>query len=416
MTVRVESYDTPKAHREETTQLANNAPRDENQTSFFDEVEEATAAEFSTGILAAQHIDELLARKWLQVSSPLDPDQVQPASIDLRLGKIAYEVSASFLPGRNSRVSSRIQDLLIREVSLTPSAVLQRNSIYIIPLQERLALPENHWGRANPKSTTGRLDILTRLITDYSDEFESVPRGYKGDLFVEVVPRTFNVRVKEGTRLSQLRFVRGAPRPADTQVRRLHSQMGVVFSYDREKPDAPEIDRGGIWVSVDLAPRDQSGLVGYKAKHVSREIDLARVNHYEPLDFWEPVTVYARRHMVLDPGEFYILVSKERISIPPSVAAEMVAYDPSVGEFRIHYAGFFDPGFGHGPGMHGTPAVLEVRSHEVPFVLEDGQSVARLVYERLLSPPTLLYGSAIGSSYQGQGLALSKHFRRMSGA
>src|SRR5690349_6786368 len=226
MTARVGHYADADAAGEQKTPLASDAAPDKNQTSLFDAVEEGTAPEFPTGILAAQHIDALVARRWIEVSSPLEADQVQPASIDLRLGKIAYEVSASFLPGMNGRVNSRVQDLLIREVSLTPSAVLRRNSIYIIPLQERLALPGNHWGRANPKSTTGRLDILTRLITDYSDEFESVPWGYKGDLFVEVVPRTFNVRVREGTRLNQLRFIRGAPRPADEQVRRLHSDVG----------------------------------------------------------------------------------------------------------------------------------------------------------------------------------------------
>jgi dCTP deaminase len=386
--------------------------RDETQVSLFPDLDVGGVAEFATGILATQHLEELVVRNWISVASPLDADQVQPASLDLRLGRFAYEVKASFLPGETGRVMRRIDDLLVECIDLSSSAVLRKGAVYVIPLQESLALPDGYWGKANPKSTTGRLDILTRLITDYTDRFESVPWAYKGSLFVEVFSRTFDIRVREGTRLNQLRIVRGEPRPSDSQIRRLHDEVGVLFSDDREKAVNPLVDRGAIWVGVDLQPRDETAIVGYKARHRTSVIDLSRINHYEPEEFWEPILANPRRMLILEPGEFYILVSKERVRVPPAVAAEMVAYEPSAGEFRPHYAGFFDPGFGFGSEMHGTPAVLEVRSHEVPFVLEDGQHVARLIYERLIGSPSRLYGLGIGSSYQGQRLALSKQFRR----
>jgi dCTP deaminase len=377
-----------------------------DQASLFPELS-VSAAGFRTGILASQHMAGLVGRRILP-SKPLDDDQIQPSSLDLRLGTVAYEVQASFLPGERRTVLNRANELLIDKLDLTEGAVLRRGRVYVIPLLEELALTMDLSAKANPKSTTGRLDVFTRLIVDYGKEFESVPPGYRGPLYVEVVPRTFEVRVRTGTRLNQLRISRGTPSPSDTALTRLNAERQIVFSR-AGVPVAPQIEEG-LWLGVDLSAHDATKVVGYRAKHHTGVIDLAKVAHYDVSDFWDPILEPSTGFIVLDPKDFYILVSKQRIRIPADHAADMVPYDPSVGEFRVHYAGFFDPGFGCLDAA-GTPAVLEVRSHEVPFVLEDGQPVARLVYERLLSPPTKLYGTGIGSSYQGQGLALSKHFK-----
>jgi dCTP deaminase len=369
----------------------------------------ASARDESTGILASQHLEELIERHGITASAPIDPGQVQPASLDLRLGSTAYRVHASFLPGRNGRVMNRVDDLLIETIDLREAAVLHRNSVYIVPLMEELALPADLSAKANPKSTTGRLDIFTRLITDYADSFDDVAAGYKGQLFVEVVPKTFDIRLAQGARLNQLRVRRGGPRPADTIVQRLHEHEGLVF-VDGEKA-RPEVEGGGVWVHLDLRAQT-AGVVGYKARNQTSIIDLAKVGHYDLEEFWEEARPTRHGTLILRPDEFYILVSRESVKVPLTVAADMVPYDPAVGEYRVHYAGFFDPGFGATGAGVGTPAVLEVRSHEVPFVLENGQPVARLVYEQLLAPPAKVYGVDIGSSYQRQGLTLAKQFRR----
>jgi dCTP deaminase len=369
----------------------------------------AGARDEGTGILASQHIEELIERRWITASAPIEPGQIQPASLDLRLGPTAYRVHASFLPGRTRRVMNRVDDLLIDTVDLASPVVLHRGFVYIIPLMEQLTLPADYSAKANPKSTTGRLDIFTRLIADYADAFDVVPNGYKGQLFVEVVPKTFDVRLRQGTRLNQLRLRRGGPRPADTNVLRLHEDEGLVF-VDGERVQ-PDVQGGGVWVHVDLRPR-ADGVVGYKAKDQPSIIDLDKVGFYDPAEFWEVARPTRHGSLVLRPDEFFILVSRESVKVPLTVAADMVPYDPAVGEYRVHYAGFFDPGFGAVGAAVGTPAVLEVRSHEVPFVLEHDQPVARLVYEQLLAKPKKVYGIDIGSSYQGQGLTLSKHFKR----
>jgi dCTP deaminase len=367
------------------------------------------AREEGTGILASQHIKDLIQRQVIAASAPIDPGQIQPASLDLRLGPTAYRVHASFLPGRSGRVMNRVDDLLIETIDLSRDAVLHRGFVYIVPLMERLALPADYSAKANPKSTTGRLDIFTRLITDYADSFDVVPPGYKGELFVEVVPKTFDIRLQQGARLNQLRVRRGGPRPADTIVQRLHDVEGLVF-VDGEKVRA-DIEGGGVWVHMDLRARG-NGVVGYKAKNQTSIIDLEKIAHYDVEEFWEVARPTRQGALILRPDEFYILVSRESVKVPLTVAADMVPYDPAVGEYRVHYAGFFDPGFGATGASVGTPAVLEVRSHEVPFVLEDGQPVARLVYEQLLASPSKVYGVDIGSSYQRQGLTLAKQFRR----
>jgi dCTP deaminase len=301
--------------------------------------------------------------------------------------------------------------MVIEEVDLSKAALLKKGCVYIVPLQEELFLPDFISGRANPKSSTGRLDIFTRLITDYAARFEDVRAGYKGKLYAEIAPLTFDVIVREGSKLNQLRLSRGAPRSSDTMLKEMRETESIVFSPDAS-PLAPMIAEG-LQLSIDLEGTETSDIIGYRALHDTAPIDLANIGYYDPQEFWEPIRRNAKKTIVLAAGEFYILASKQKVSIPPGYAAEMIPYDPSVGEFRIHYAGFFDPGFGWGPAeRRGTHAVLEVRSHDVPSLLEDGQIVCRLVYEQLLAPPDRLYGKEIGSNYSSQRLALSKHFKR----
>jgi dCTP deaminase len=328
------------------------------------------------GILPCQAIDALIAQGAITAATPFDLDQVQPASLDLRLGARAWRVRASFLPGRHT-VRERIADVAMHEVDLTRSVVLERGCVYIAELQERLTLPKGISARANPKSSTGRVDVFVRLLTDRGNRFDDVDEGYDGPIYMEIAPQTFSVLVRAGTRLNQLRLKAGDPPRLRTES-----------------------------VGVDLTGE----IAGFRGRRHAGVVDLDKEDGHDPRDFWEPLRPKDGQ-LLLDPGEFYILASKGAVEIPVMEAAEMTPIDPSVGEFRVHYAGFFDPGFGtdeaHGKGSKG---VLEVRSHETPFILEDGQTVARLVYEPLTEKPDRLYGD-LGSHYQRQGLKLSKHFR-----
>jgi dCTP deaminase len=365
-----------------------------------------------SGVLPSQALEQMIANGGIRASAPILPEQIQPSSLDLRLGAEAYRVRASFLAAGSATVSSKLEQYRLHTLDLTKPAVLEKGCVYIVPLQEELALPPAISGKANPKSSTGRLDIFTRLITDEGRQFEIVPAGYQGRLFAEVVPRTFSIVARQGDRLSQLRLFQGDHQPSDILLREIDSAETLVYLPD-ETPGAANI-ANGLRLSVDLAGIDGSPIIGYRAKKHAPLIDLSRIGHYPTEDFWDPIRRNESRTLVLDPEDFYILVSRERVRIPPLYAAEMVPYDPTVGEFRIHYAGFFDPGFGYGSAageITGTRAVLEVRSHEVPFILEDGQVVASLVFERLLERPRALYGEGIGSNYQRQGLKLSKHFK-----
>jgi dCTP deaminase len=359
-----------------------------------------------TGLLPSHVLRALVRAGEVAAAAGIGEDQIQPASIDLRLGRTAFRVRASFLPGPDASVEERIAQFRMHELDLTNGAVLERGCVYIVPLQERVKLPSRISGVANPKSSTGRLDIFTRLICDRATEFERVEAGYDGPLYVEISPRAFSIVVRSGSRLNQLRLRRGSPVIGEQALRRLHDEVGLVdrsFGRDERLSD-------GIPLSVDLAPKD--GPIGYKARKHAGLVDIDAVGQYDASEFWEEVHPAREGGMVLDPDEFYVLASKEAVTVPPGYAAEMRAYDTFVGEFRVHYAGFFDPGFGYaGQGASGTRAVLEVRSHEVPFRLGDGQIVGRLVYERLTGTPDKLYGGAIGSSYQRQGLALAKQFR-----
>jgi dCTP deaminase len=375
-----------------------------SNTSLFEDSAEA----LETGILPSQTIRAFIANGKIISPVAVAEKQIQPASIDLRLGGKALEVRASFLPGRQLPIRKKIDDLLIREVDLEPSAVLPRGSVFIVPLIESLDLPARVSAKANPKSTTGRLDIFTRLITEGGREFENVRAGYSGDLYLEVVSRTFPIVVRKGMSLNQLRFIRGNPPASDGRLLRLAESQPLAYEDDENQID-PQIDRG-LGVTVDLQGSAPSKIVAYRAKHNAPPVDLANVGFYDVEDFWEIIRSPGRKGMILAPGDFYILGSSERISVPPTHAAEMVPFDPAIGEFRIHYAGFFDPGFGY--GVNGTKAVLEVRAHEVPIFLEDNQLVGRLVYHKMAAAPEKIYGPSIGSSYQQQGLTLSKQFKQ----
>jgi dCTP deaminase len=374
-----------------------------------------------SGILPDRMIAELAADGGIRAHYPFAPGQIQPASLDLRLGAIAYRVRASFLPGPGTTVAERIVDLKLHEFSLSSGAVLETGCVYIVPLIERLDLPSDIAAATNPKSSTGRLDVFTRVIADETRGFDRVAPGYSGPLYAEISPKTFPILVREGTRLSQLRLRRGDAALSAEALRTLHANERLVDRDDAVMGD-------GVSVSIDLSGsgphpnpslhagdgwgRGGRGIVGYRAKRHTAVIEVDQRDAYDAVDFWEPIAARADKSLILDPDEFYILASNEAVQVPPDYAAEMVPFDPLVGEFRVHYAGFFDPGFGYaGSGGTGSRAVLEVRSREVPFILEHGQIVGRLVYEKMLARPDQLYGSGIGSNYQAQGLKLSKHFR-----
>jgi dCTP deaminase len=379
------------------------------EAGLFPDLQPEAGASRSAGILPSQAIKELIARGQVVGDRPISEDQIQPASLDLRLGDIAHRVRASFLPGPNSTVENKIKELRMARIDLTSAAVLEKDCVYIVPLLEEAHLPGNVSGKANPKSTTGRLDIFTRLITDYGVEFDRLPPGYRGKLYAEIVPRTFTVGIRAGMKLSQLRFVQGHADSQDRDIRKLDQEQTLVYLDD--DPVKATLDRG-LRITVNLEG-GEGEIIAYKARPNAPVIELDRINYYSPEEFWEPRYQSASRSLILDAGAFYILASRERVRVPPDFAAEMVPFDPSDGEFRIHYAGFFDPGFGYGSSdIKGTRAVLEVRAHEVPFLIEHGQLVGRLNYMPLLSAPEKIYGVQIGSSYQQQALSLSKQFRR----
>jgi len=343
----------------------------------------------------------MIADGVIHADPAVTPAQIQPASLDLRLGTVAYRVRASFLAGHGARVADRLAEFEMHRVDLTSGAVLEKGCVYVVPLMEHLALPSDISAVANAKSSTGRLDLLTRTITDGGTEFDRITAGYTGPLYAEICPRSFSVLVRPGMRLNQIRFGRGDAVLDDDALRALHAKTPLV--------NGPAVIDDGLGFSVDLKLPDTT-LVGYRAKPHTGVIDLDKLNHYDPSQYWEEVHS-SNGQIILDPGAFYILVSREAVTIPPEYAAEMAPYLAMVGEFRVHYAGFFDPGFGYAPaGGAGSRGVLEVRCHEAPFVLEHGQVVGRLVYERMTAPPTQLYGAGIASNYQGQGLKLSKHF------
>jgi dCTP deaminase len=372
-------------------------------------------ADFGTkaGLLPCQRIKAVIAhRKLVQAAPDIEESQIQPASLDLRLGARAYRVRASFLPGRAKTVQEQLEALSYDEINLEHGAVLEKGCVYVVELLEHLNLPESISALANPKSSTGRLDIFTRLIADYSDVFDSVHGKYEGKLYAEISPCSFSIRVRKGSRLNQMRFRRRHPKQSENQKFSLTDRELMERHEMQPLVDGDIVLRNGVVLSVDLAGEGGNDLIGYRAQRYSGVIDVDEVGRYDWRDFWEPMRRRADRRLILDPHQFYILASRERVQIPRDLAAEMIPIDPMMGEFRVHYAGFFDPGFGMTEtGRPGARAVLEVRSHEVPFVLEHGQAVGRLDYEELAEAPDVLYGQGRTSNYQHQGLKLSKHFR-----
>ena len=363
----------------------------------------------NTGILPYQTIRELVRAHEIFATEDIQPDQVQPASLDLRLGPVAYRVPASFLPGRGATVMDKVNQLGRHPIDIAEGAVLEKGCVYIVKLLESLRLGSRISAFANPKSSTGRLDIFTRLITDRGTAFDRVERGYHGPLYAEIAPRTFSIVARQGSRLNQLRLRRGSPLSSEAALRRLQEHARLVDAA----PGTETIRDDSIGVTLDLGGDRASGLVGFRAKKHTDVIDVDRRAHYDPLDYWDPIAARPGRGIVLNPDDFYILATKESVSVPPDHAAEMVAYDTLSGEFRVHYAGFFDPGFGYGGSGAGSKAVLEVRSHEVPYLLEHEQIVGWLRFERLTARPDKLYGPDLGSSYQDQGLTLGKQFKTL---
>ncbi len=351
----------------------------------------------AAGVLSSEMIRELVESKAVRLARPLGDSQLQPASLDLTVGARGWRVRASFLPSHARRLEDRLASLMMHEIDLTRPAVLERGCVYVVELAERLALPKDVSAAANPKSSTGRIDVFVRMVVDNGAAFDSATAGYSGPLYAEISPRTFSVIVREGSSLNQIRFKRGLCRIDDGTLRALHRSTPLI--------DGEADISGGVGIRARIAG---TGVIGWRARRHAALIDVDRTAALSAGDYFEPIEAPASGFIILDPDEFYILASREFLSVPPDYAAEMTAIDPGLGEFRVHYAGFFDPGFGYG---RGSRAVLEVRSHDAPFVLEDGQLVARLAYERMAARPAKLYGADAASHYQGQGLKLSKHFR-----
>jgi len=371
-----------------------------------------------TGVLTDRDLRGAVHDGWIVAAAPLVDEQFQPASLDLRLGPVAYQLRASFLPYRES-VSERLEggannDLVIDRISLEGGATLQRGSVYLVPLLESLALPATVRGRSNPKSTTGRLDVFTRVVTDGTPRFDEIQSGYRGALYLEVSPQSFPARVHAGASLNQLRLLEGPTSMSDAGLAALYGQTPLLYDDDdRPVPIERVAFNDGLCMGIDLSGRTTGGVIGYRAHPNPPAVDLARVGHYDASEFWEPIKAPVRDGYILEANRFYILVSKERIRVPPEFAAEMVVYDAGAGEIRTHYAGFFDPGFGFGDGsILGTKVVMEVRAREVPFMVYDGQTSFKVWFERLRGRPERVYGVGLASSYQHQTLSLSKHFRR----
>lgn len=362
-----------------------------------------------TGIFPSQILRALVEDGAVTATSPITDDLIQPASIDLRLGDFAWRVQASFLPGPDATVEDKVRAFEMHRIDLTKGAVLEKGCVYIVPLQESLDLPADISAFANPKSSTGRLDIFTRVISDRGTRFDLIRPGYTGPLYAEVSPKTFSIAVRTGSRLTQLRLRRGRAEVGPEDLLRLHDTSGLI---DTAVDPAEIAEHRSLSLRLDLGTDAPGGIVGWRARHHAGIVDVDKPDHYDPADFWEPVAA-RNGGIILNPDDFYILATREAVTVPPDYAAEMVAYDTLVGEFRVHYAGFFDPGFGWHPDDRsiGSRGVLEVRSHDVPFLLEHEQVIGRLRYERLIAPPEKIYGVGIGSHYQGQGLKLAKQFK-----
>ncbi len=371
----------------------------------------------SAGVLPSQTLREAIGLGWIDSGPYRDPlKEIQPASVDLRLGDYAWALRCSFLPDTGSEVSEKVQSVAFDRLDIRDGATLERDRPYLVPLIERLHLPPHVRGRANPKSSTGRLDVFTRVISDRNHRFDEIAPGYDGQLYLEIVPRSYAIRVRTGLSLNQLRLVSGNPRLADDDLRVVHQEFPLLWLDSHPLRESEVAMADGLFVSVDLSG-SRERLVGFRAKKNSLPIDLERIRQYRWQDFWDPVFPEAGQKIVLEPEIFYLLLSAEGCCVPPGYAAEMMAYDPTAGELRTHYAGFFDPGFGWDPAgrRHGSRAALEVRARDVAFMVEHRQPICKLAYERMIAVPDVLYGTDLGSNYQGQTTMLSKHFVEQSG-
>lgn len=373
-------------------------------------------SEAISGVLPSQALNRAIEDEWVSSGDyRIRPEAVQPASLDLRLGDFAWALRCSFLPDVESSVEEKIEGLAFQRVDLRDGAVLERDRPYLVPLLEQLALPEDVRGKANPKSSTGRLDVFTRVITDRHHRFDDIRPGYRGKLYLEIVPRSFAIQVKAGLSLNQLRLSRGDVRLSDEGIRDLQDEFPLLYLDSHALRQSELRVADGLFLSLDLSgPSDR--VVGYRAKKNSLPVDLSRIRAYRWSDYWDPVYPEPGGRVVLEPEIFYLLLSAEGVCIPPQIAAEMMAYDPTAGELRTHYAGFFDPGFGYDPegGRHGSRAALEVRARDVSFMVEHRQPVCKLGLERMAAPAERLYGAGLGSNYQGQVTMLSKHFEEQT--
>jgi dCTP deaminase len=373
-------------------------------------------SEPTPGVFPSQELNRAIEAEWVSSGDyRIRPEAIQPASIDLRLGDFAWALRCSFLPDVNSTVEEKTEGLAFQKVDLRDGAVLERDRPYLVPLIEELALPDDVRAKANPKSSTGRLDVFTRVITDRHHRFDDIRAGYRGKLYLEIVPRSFAIQVKTGLSLNQLRIARGDVRLDDGEIRGLQDETPLLYLDSEAVPQSDLALADGLFLSLDLSgPADRT--VGYRAKKNSLPVDLAKIRAYRWNDYWDPVFPETGGRVVLEPEIFYLLLSAEGVCIPPQIAAEMMAYDPTAGELRTHYAGFFDPGFGYDPagGRHGSRAALEVRARDVSFMVEHRQPVCKLGLERMAAPAERLYGADLGSNYQGQITMLSKHFEEQT--
>ena len=364
------------------------------------------------GVLPSQRLREAVAREWIVAGAWRIPrESIQPASVDLRLGERAWALRCSFLPDSDSTVEEKIDGLAFEEIDLRDGATLERDRPYLVPLIEELSLPAEIRAKANPKSSTGRLDVFTRVLTDRNHRFDEIAAGYRGKLYLEVVPRTFAIRVKTGLALNQVRLICRESRLSDDELTAVHREHPLLYLDSRPVPVSELSLADGLFLSLDVSGSAES-IVGYRAKKNSLPIDLTRVGALNWREYWEPVYPERGGRIVLEPEVFYLLLSAEGVSVPPSYAAEMLAYDPTAGELRTHYAGFFDPGFGYSREhtAPGSRAALEVRARDVSFMVEHRQPVCKLAFERMTEEPDVLYGDDVGSNYQGQMTMLSKHF------
>jgi dCTP deaminase len=373
-------------------------------------------SEPTPGVFPSQELNRAIEAGWVSSGDyRIRPEAIQPASIDLRLGDFAWALRCSFLPDVDSTVEEKTEGLAFQKVDLRDGAVLERDRPYLVPLIEELALPDDVRAKANPKSSTGRLDVFTRVITDRHHRFDDIRAGYRGKLYLEIVPRSFAIQVKTGLSLNQLRIARGDVRLGDAEIVALQDDSPLLYIGSEAVPQSNLAVSDGLFLSLDLSgPADRT--VGYRAKKNSLPVDLSKIRAYRWNDYWDPVFPETGGRVVLEPEIFYLLLSAEGVCIPPQIAAEMMAYDPTAGELRTHYAGFFDPGFGYDPmgGRHGSRAALEVRARDVSFMVEHLQPVCKLGLERMASPAERLYGADLGSNYQGQVTMLSKHFEEQT--